>query len=208
MTEATLPTASIRLDDLDGRAAYRLLTSLVIPRPIAWVSTVSAEGAPNLAPYSFFNLVTGSPPTVMVSIGRRRTGEPKDTLVNVEATGEFVVNLADESLAGALNATSAAWEHGASEFEKAGLEATPSTDVAPPRVAGAPAALEGRVTQLVPIEGSTSTLLLGRVVRVHVREGLLAPDGLVDADRFAPIARLGRDEYATLGRLFRLTRPT
>lgn len=198
---------SQRLDELEGRAAYRILTSLVIPRPIAWVSTVSKKGAHNLAPYSFFNLVTGSPPTVMISVGSRRTGEPKDTLVNAQETGEFVVNLADETLADALNATSAPVEPGVSEFERAGLVTVPSTDVAPPRVAAAPAALECRVTQLVPVDGSSSTMILGRVLRVHVREDLLAPDGLVDAERFAAISRLGRDEYATLGTLFRLDRP-
>lgn len=207
MAEAAPAGPGVRLDDLDGRDAYRLLTSLIIPRPIAWVSTLSAAGVANLAPYSFFNLVAGRPPTVAVSVGSRGNGEPKDTLVNARETGEFVINLAHEPLARALNATSAPWAPGVSEFQEAGLAALPSTDVAPPRVAGAPAALEARVTQLVPIEGSTYTMILGRVLRVHIREDLLAPDGLVDAERFAPIARLGRDEYAALGPLFRLTRP-
>lgn len=208
MAEAQPDTAAIRLDALNAQAAYSLLTSLIIPRPIAWVSTVSPEGVPNLAPYSFFNLAAGAPPTVMISIGNRRTGEPKDTLKNATATGEFVVNLATESLAGALNDTSLDWQHGISEFKKAGTAMATSDLVRPPRVANAPVALECHLTQVVPVEGAPSTLMLGRVERVHVWQDLLAEDGLADAERFAPIARLGRNEYAALGTLFRLDRPT
>lgn len=193
--------------ELKGRDAYKLLTSALVPRPIAWVSTVSREGAPNLAPYSFFNAVASNPLTVMFSPGKKPDGTPKDSLKNAQETGEFVVNLADETLSGALNHTSGAWAHGVDEFAEAGLGAVPSSLVRPPRVGAAPVALECRVSQLVPVSDSSSTLVLGQVLMVHVRRDLLGPDGLIVADRYRPIARLGRDEYSTLGRVFSLARP-
>src|SRR5690606_5308984 len=206
--DAPPPTTSVALADLDGRTAYRLLTGLVAPRPIAWVSTLSPAGVPNLAPFSFFTLLTGRPPTVMFAAGDRPGGEAKDTLANALATGEFVVNLADRQLAEAVNATSAMVAPDVDEFALAGLATAPSVEVAPPRVAAAPAALEARVSQVVPVEGSPATMVLGHVLRVHVRTDLLAADGLVDAERFGPVARLGRDEYAALGEVFRLRRPS
>ncbi|MFA5552687.1 MAG: flavin reductase family protein [Trueperaceae bacterium] len=203
----TTATTSFAIADLHGRHAYRLLTSLVVPRPIAWISTLAADGTPNLAPFSFFNIVSGRPLMVMFSSGRRAPGEPKDSLANAVATGEFVVNLADEALAEQVNLTSATVGPNVNEFEAFGVRPAPSIDVKPPRVASAKAALEARVAQVIPIEGSTSTMVLGHVLRVHVSEDLLGPDGLADATRLAPIARLGRDEYATLGRVFSLARP-
>lgn len=200
-------TTSFVVADLPGREAYRLLNTLVIPRPIAWISTLSEEGVPNLAPFSFFTIITGRPLTIMFASGQRAPGEPKDTLGNAVATGEFVVNLTDRSLAEKMNLTSATVAPHVNEFERYGLEAAPSTDVAPPRVAAAPAALEARVSQVVPVEDSPSTMVLGRVLRVHVREGLLAEDGMADPEKHRPIARLGRDEYAALGEVFRLKRP-
>lgn len=192
---------------LGSPAAYRLLTSALIPRPIAWVSTLSQGGAPNLAPYSFFNAVASDPLTVMFSAGSRDDGAPKDSLRNAQETGEFVVNLADEALAEALNHTSGAWAHGADEFAEAGLEKAPSSLVAPPRVALAPVALECRVSQIVPVEGSRSTMVLGHVLAIQVRRDLLGDDSLIVAERYQPIARLGRSEYSTLGRVFSLARP-
>ncbi len=193
--------------DLGSGGAYKLLTTALVPRPIAWVSTVSAEGAPNLAPYSFFNAVASEPLTVMFAPGAKADGSPKDSLRNARDTGEFVVNLADEPLAAALNETSAAWAQGVDEFAQTGLEAAPSSLVRPPRVAAAPVALECRVSQLVAVAGSDSTLVLGQVLMVHVRRDLLGADNLIVAERYRPLARLGRDEYSTLGRVFSLARP-
>jgi flavin reductase (DIM6/NTAB) family NADH-FMN oxidoreductase RutF len=193
--------------ELKDRDAYKLLTSALVPRPIAWVSTVSRAGVPNLAPYSFFNAVASDPLTVMFSPGKKSDGSPKDSLKNAQETGAFVVNLADETLSEALNHTSGAWAHGVNEFAEAGLGAVPSSLVRPPRVGAAPVALECRVSQLVTVMGSSSTLVLGQVLMVHVRDGLLGPDGLIVAERYRPIARLGRDEYSTLGRVFSLSRP-
>ncbi len=193
--------------ELGSGDAYKLLTTALVPRPIAWVSTVSTQGAPNLAPYSFFNAVASDPLTVMFAPGAKTDGSPKDSLRNARETGEFVVNLADEPLAAALNETSAAWAHGVDEFAQAGLGAAPSSLVRPPRVAAAPVTLECRVSQLIPVTGSDSALVLGQVLVVHVRRDLLGTDGLIVAERYRPVARLGRDEYSTLGRVFSLARP-
>lgn len=171
------------------------------------MSTVSSRGVSNIAPYSFFNVVSGSPPVVMVSVDQRRDGVPKDSLVNATETGEFVVNLAGERNAESLNETSAEWEHGVSEFAEVGLPTLPAHDVKPLLVADAVAALECRVSRIIPVPDSTSTILLGSVLRVHVRDDLIADDGLPEAERLRPIARLGRNEYATLGRVFQLDRP-
>ncbi len=192
--------------DMPRRDASRLLLSIVAPRPIAWVSTLSAEGKPNLAPFSFFNAVASNPPVVMISIGQRK-GQSKDTLRNVQETGEFVLQLVNEALAEAMNLTSGEWEYGANEFELAKLETAPSWEVRPPRVAAAPVAMEARVSQIIPVEGAAATLVLGRIVRYHLREDLLRPNGLVDAAALQPIMRLGGEEYTTLGRVFEMARP-
>ena len=194
-------------NDLDPRDAYRLLISSVVPRPIAWVSTICADGSLNLAPFSFFNAIGGQPPTIMFSVSRR-AGDDKDTLRNVRETGEFVLHIVNEELAEKMNATSGDYAHGDSEFERAGLATAKSAVVAPPRVADAAIAMECRLTQLVPIGRGANTLVIGEVLRYHVRDGLLRDDYLVDATRLKPVARLGGEEYATLGTVFKMPRPS
>jgi flavin reductase (DIM6/NTAB) family NADH-FMN oxidoreductase RutF len=192
------------------RAPYHLLTSIAAPRPIAWVSTINAEGVPNLAPFSFYNAVAGFPPTIMFSVSYRVQQQPrvKDTLRNVQEVGEFVSHVVDETLVGAMILTSADWPTGKNEFEVAGLEAVPSIDVRPPRIAAAPVALECLVTQIVPVEGSTNVMVLGRVLRFHIRVDLLRSNGLVDTIRMKPITRLGGPiEYTKIGELFHLKIP-
>jgi len=192
------------------RAPYHLLTSIAAPRPIAWVSTVNSDGVPNLAPFSFYNAVAGFPPTIMFSVSYRVRKEPreKDTLRNVQQVGEFVSHVVDEKLAEAMILTAADFPPGMNEFEIAGLETVPSIDVRPPRIAAAPVALECRVTQIVPVEGATNVMVLGRVLRFHVREDLLRPNGLVDTMKMKPITRLGGSvEYAKIGELFHLEIP-
>lgn len=193
-------------NEMQPRDAYRLMLSVVAPRPIAWVSTIGADGTLNLAPFSFFNGVGGTPPTIMFSVGQRK-GKAKDTLRNVQETGEFVVNIVSEELAEAMNITSGEWEYGVNEFELASLETMPSIDVKPPRVALAPVAMEAKVTQIVPVVGTTSTMVLGRILRYHIREEMLRSNGLVDATLVRPITRLGGDEYSTIGRVFSMLRP-
>src|SRR5512135_3926070 len=118
--------------DLDPRAAYRLLISVVVPRPIGWTSTIGVDGSLNLAPFSFFNAVGGNPPTILISVGQRK-GDPKDTFRNIQDTGEFVVNIVNEELAHAMNETSGEWAYHIDEFERAHVTPLPSIDVKPPR---------------------------------------------------------------------------
>lgn len=191
---------------LGPRNLSRLLLSMVVPRPIGWASTSGMDGTLNLAPYSFFNAVQSNPPMVMLSIARRQ-GQLKDTLRNIEETGEFVVNIADESLAEAMMISSGEYEYGVNEIALAKLATTPSVVVAPPRVALAPAALEVKLTQLVPLSETGYTLVIGRVCYFHVRDDLLRTNGLVDAQLLRPLARLGGDEFATIGRVFEMVRP-
>ncbi len=197
---------SISPADLEPRAAYRLLISVVVPRPIGWASTIGTDGTLNLAPFSFFNAIGGAPLTVMISVGRRK-GNLKDTLRNAQETGEYVINIVNEELAAAMNETSGEWAYEVNEFDRAKLTPVPSIEVKPPRVAEAPIALECKVTQIVPVLDTTYTLILGRVLRFHIRSDLLRPNGLVDAMLLKPVARLGGDEYATIGRVFEMKRP-
>ena len=198
-------------ESMEARAPYHLLTSIAAPRPIAWVSTISADGAPNIAPFSFYNAVAGFPPTIMFSVSYRvRTKDKeKDTLHNVREVGEFVSHVVDEEMADAMIKTSADYPYGVNEFEIAALETLPSMDVKPPRVARAPVAMECRVTQIIPGEGASNVMILGEVVRFHIREDLYRSNGLVDTVRMKPITRLGGPvEYAKIGELFQLKIPS
>jgi flavin reductase (DIM6/NTAB) family NADH-FMN oxidoreductase RutF len=182
------------------------MLSIVAPRPIAWVSTLGVDGTINLAPFSFFNAVGGTPPTLMVSIGER-AGKPKDTLRNIQEMGEFVVHIANEELIEQLNKTSGDWAYGDNEFELAGLTQVPSTDVKPPRIAEAPVAMECKATQIVPVSDTHYTMVLGQVLRYHIRQDLLTPDNMVNALALGAVARLGGDEYTAIDRIFALSRP-
>ncbi|MBJ6122541.1 flavin reductase family protein [Sphingomonas mollis] len=192
-------------------AGHRLphdpLNAIVAPRPIGWISTVSATGKRNLAPYSFFNLFNYRPPL----IGFSSMGW-KDSVANAEATGEFVWNLATRDLAEAMNASSAATDD--DEFTLAGLEATPSRLVAPPRVAASPVAFECRLTQLIRLETKEGRaldqwLVIGEAVGIHIDAALLE-DGIYQTARARPISRGGgpADYFETReDALFRLRRP-
>lgn len=196
--------------EMPDPAPYHLLTSVVAPRPIAWVSTISAAGVPNLAPYSFYNAVAGFPPTIMFSVSyRRREPREKDTLRNIREVDEFVSHIVDDATANAMIQTAIEWESEISEFDKAQLETVPAIDVRPLRIASAPVAMECKVTQIVPVEGATNVMVLGRVLRFHVREDLYRSDlGLVDTVRMQPITRLGGAvEYTRIGELFHLEMP-
>ena len=196
--------------EMPDPAPYHLLTSIVAPRPIAWVSTISAEGVPNLAPYSFYNAVAGFPPTIMLSVSyRRREPKEKDTLRNVKATGEFVSHVVDETMAEAMLQTSIEFSYGVSEFDQVGLKSLPSINVSPPRIKNASVAMECKVTQIVPVKDTTNVMILGQVIRFHVRKDLYRPElGLVNTVAMQPITRLGGSkEYAKGGELFFLDLP-
>lgn len=198
---------SLEPDKMEHRAPYHLLCSIAAPRPIIWISTVSAEGVPNLAPFSFYNAVAGFPPTIMFSVSYRARMEPrtKDTLANVTEVGEFVAHVVTEEFARPMIKTSTDYPPTVNEFTAAGLDTVTSTDVKPLRIANAPVAMECKVTQIIPVEGSTNVMVLGRVLRFHVREDLLRSNGLVDTIKLKPITRLGGSvEYTKIGELFYL----
>jgi len=179
---------------------YPLLNSIVVPRPIAWVSTRSADGVGNLAPHSFFTVACVDPPLVSVtSVGA------KDTLRNVQETGEMVVSLANRPLLEQVNATSAPYDPDVDEAEAHGLEMAPSVHVSVPRVAASPASLEC-VLHAVHELGN-SWLILGRVVGIHVDDAVLK-DGHPEFDLMEPLSRLGRNEWGLPNEVIRIDRPT
>lgn len=188
---------------------YRMLTDIVTPRPIAWVTTIDRDERVNLAPFSFFNVFGANPPVVVFSPTRRRDGSKKDTLINVEATGEFVLNAAVAPLANQINLTSSELPHGQNEAELAGLALLPSTQVRPPRVAQSPVHLECRLRQIVPVgDGPMSAnLVIGEIVLMHIADGLLAANGRIDPRKLQTIARLGADWYCRTTDLFEMPRP-
>jgi flavin reductase (DIM6/NTAB) family NADH-FMN oxidoreductase RutF len=193
----------VRIDvdpgQIDALAFYRLLNSIVIPRPIAWISTRSAAGVDNLAPHSFFTVACTDPAIVQfTSVGH------KDSLANVEATREFVVNFSPEPLFEAINATSVNAPPDVSEFDVVGVMREPSLRVAPPRVADAPVAIECVLYDTLPL--GDCTVVLGRVVHVAIAEAAMR-DGRPAADLLRPLARLGGRQWSTLGELLEIERP-
>jgi flavin reductase (DIM6/NTAB) family NADH-FMN oxidoreductase RutF len=188
--------------------AHNPFKALVTPRPIGWISTVDARGRANLAPYSFFNAVADAPPMVMYASTGRKIGrdEGKDTLANIRATGEFVVNVVPRALADAMNVSSGALPPDVDEFARAGLARAASRVVAPPRVAAAPASLECRLWQVIDLPGQDNHMVLGEVVGVHIDAEVIVA-GKVDVTRFQPLARLGYRDYAAVESVFALDRP-
>ena len=181
-------------------------TALVVPRPIGWISTVGTDGVVNLAPYSFFNLVSSYPPFVLFSSADR-----KDSQRNAEETGEFVCSLASYELKDAMNASSAPYARGVSEPERLGLEMAPSRQVKPPRVARAPAALECRYFKTVELYSSDgkrnrSSVVIGEVVGIYIDDRVIV-DGIVDITRMRPVARLGYLDYCVVDEFFTMPRP-
>jgi flavin reductase (DIM6/NTAB) family NADH-FMN oxidoreductase RutF len=184
---------------MDSTSFYKLLTSVVVPRPIAWVSTIEPSTcSANLAPHSFFTVSSVTPPIVQFTSRGR-----KDSLRNVEATGEFVVNLAPEHLIEQINATGTDFPPGVSEFDEVGIAREPSRLVKPPRVAASPVALECRLHSTVLL--GDSTVVFGQVVHAAVSEAVLI-DGLPEIHRLRPLARLGKDEWGTLGEVLEIKR--
>jgi flavin reductase (DIM6/NTAB) family NADH-FMN oxidoreductase RutF len=188
---------------------YQTLVGVVTPRPIAWVTTVDAAGRVNLAPFSFFNAFGANPPVVVFSPTNRRDGSKKDTLLNVEATGEFVVHSSVASLAEKINATSKELAPGESEVEYVGLHTTPSVKVKPPRLVEAPVAMECRVRQVMPIGSGAiaANLVIGEVLVIHVSDVVLDGKGRVDPRKLRTVARLGGDFWCHTSDLFELKRP-
>jgi flavin reductase (DIM6/NTAB) family NADH-FMN oxidoreductase RutF len=188
---------------------YQALVGIVTPRPIAWVTTVDPAGRVNLAPFSFFNAFGANPPVVVFSPTNRRDGSKKDTLLNLEATGEFVVHAAVASLAEKINGTSKELPHGESEVDYAGLHTTPSVKVKPPRLVEAPVAMECNVRQIIPIGSGAiaANLVIGEVLLMHIADAVLDANGRVDPRKLKTVARLGQDYWCHTSDLFELKRP-
>lgn len=181
-------------ETLEVAKRYKLLVGLVVPRPIALVSSQGAGGVVNVAPFSFFNALGDDPPIVILSIENRDEGPPKDTARNILETREFVVNLVDEPIAAQMHACSEAFAPEVSELERVGFTAAPSHRVAPPRVAESPASLECRLHTHVPI--GPRHLLIGEVLWLHVRDGIVDPQTLrIVPDRYHPVGRFYANRY-------------
>jgi flavin reductase (DIM6/NTAB) family NADH-FMN oxidoreductase RutF len=186
------------------------INTLVAPRPIGWISTVSADGVPNLAPYSYFNAVSADPPVVVFAPNAKEDGGFKDSYRNLLEVPEFVVSIVSAPLAAAMNETSATFEYGIDEFAAVGIAAAASQGVRPPRVAAAPAALECRVFARLDLPagraGRRSQLVVGEVTGIWIDDAVIR-DGAVDQLALAQVARLGRNDYTTVERLFEMKRP-
>ena len=195
------------LEGIHADRAYPILASLVVPRPIAWVTTLDENGVVNAAPFSFFNVLGADPPIVGFCPGDRDDGTPKDSALNVRAMHEFVVNLVDESVAEAMNRTAATLPHGVSELEAAGLHTVASSSVKPPRIAESPASLECREWGTLQIGGNR--LIIGLVTRVHVRDELIDPEKLrIRSEGFAAIGRMASPHwYCRTRDRFEMIRP-
>lgn len=190
----TVPAAG-----LDTNTAYRLLCGAVVPRPIAWITSIDAKGLVNAAPFSSFNYVAHSPPMLAVNIGRR-PGGPKDTARNIERSREFVVNVATAHNMEQMHLTSAEFAPDESETKALDLALLPSTEVKPPRIAISPVQMECRLQHVLQL-GRLNTLYIGEVVAFHLSTAVY--DGRsIDSTRLQPVARLGGPWYATLGELF------
>jgi len=184
--------------------------SCIIPRPIGWISTLSADGIANLAPYSFFNGLTDDPPMVMFASGARSVDAPKDSIFNAEQTGEFVCSMVSYELRDVMNETSAAYDPDVDEAALLGIEMEPSELVKPMRVKAAPVHLECKYFDTVHLpnssKGMSNSICIGTVVGVHIRDEVLK-DGLIDVEKIRPVARLGYMDYTSVDSVFTILRP-
>ena len=199
----------LTLSELSAAKKYHLLSSLVVPRPIAWVTTLNENGSVNAAPFSYFNLMGENPPLVVLGIGRRSDGSAKDTVRNLHRSREFVINIVTEANAEAMNLCGTDFPEGISEVEALGLATEPSTLVNPPRLAAAPAHLEGRELQTLLIGGNQ--VIMGELLAVHIRDEFIDAKTLrVQTGKMGIIGRLqgGGGGYTRTRDHFELKRPT
>ena len=194
---------------LETKEMYKLLIGCIVPRPIAFVSTLDSQGRVNLAPFSFFNGVSSNPPCVAVSVSRKPTGEKKDTLINIEETKQFVVNSANDWLIEPLVHCGAAYPYGVSELTEVGLTALASIKVKPPRIKESTIHMECELYKLVAIgEGGpgSSTLIIGKIILMHIYSQAYS-NGKILLEQLKPVARLGGYSYAHIGDLYNIPVP-
>ena len=192
----------VDLDGADADSVYRFLTEVVVPRPIAWVTSTDADGLVNVAPFSCFTFLTSKPPLVGISIGSRDGGD-KDTLRNIRARGEYVVNVPSVEVAALVAASAEAFPAGVSEAQALGIPLAPSRELAVPRIRDIGVALECRLHRLVDLEDEQRhCFVVGRIVSASVRRAIVTPAG-IDSAVWKPLARLGRGQFAATGAPFR-----
>ncbi len=192
-------------EKLNRRESHKLLLSIIVPRPIAFISTVSKVGVFNAAPFSFFCGISSSPPLLAVSISKRR-GEKKDTLRNIEQTRDFAINIVTEEIAEKMNEASGDYPPEISEFEVVGLTPVSSELIASPRIKESPVSMECRLFDRIRIGETDNTLIIGEVLLFHIEEAIFA-EGEVDARKLFPIGRLGKDTYCRIRDIFKMIRP-
>ena len=194
--------------DLDGREIHELMVGCVVPRPIAFVSTIGEDGVYNVAPFSFFTLLSMHPTVVGFAIGRKRGGSKKDTLVNIEFSRDYVINVVSEAIAPAMNQASGDYPSHVDEFKEAGLTPVASDVVKAPRVAESPIQIECRLMQIMEfgVFPRIHNFIVGEVLAVHVQDDLIV-DGVIKSDRLKAVGRLGEDLYCRTGDLFEMKRP-
>ena len=192
------------------KSIYKILIGSVVPRPIGWISTTNDEGRPNLAPFSFFNVVCANPPTVLFCpMIRSIDSQPKDTLQNIKETGEFVVNIVSGELAQKMNLTSIEAPADVNEFEYAGLTPSQSSKVNPPRVLESPIHFECKLKQIIEIgtEPGSGSIIIGTVVHIHIDERVLIGEDKIDLAKLTPIGRLAGNSYVRVTDIFDIERP-
>lgn len=194
----------------DAGLSFNPLKAIVSPRPIGWISSKGADGSINLAPYSFFNAISENPAMVIFSAESADADHRKDSLRNIEETGEFVVNIVGQAQFDAMNISSQSFDYGDNEFLHAGLDMVDSGTVSPPRVGNVPAALECRLFQTIPLprneDGRGYVLVMGTVTGIYVDDAVVV-DGKVDYTAYTPISRLGYRDYGRVTDIFQVARP-
>jgi flavin reductase (DIM6/NTAB) family NADH-FMN oxidoreductase RutF len=200
----------VRIDPatLSPDAAYGWLAATIVPRPIAWVSTLNLDESTNLAPFSFFTGAGADPPMCIISVSRHGTGVKKDTWRNIERSGEYVIHVVPERLADEMNQTAKVFPYGVDEMVAVGLTKTPSERVAPPRIAEAPVAMECRLHQIVEVgrADNSSAIIIGEILLWHVSEDVLV-DGRIDMGKLDAVGRMGGPHYTRTRDRFSLQRP-
>jgi len=192
----------IASETLSRERRYHLMCSCIVPRPIAWVGTVNEDGSYNLAPYSYFNGVSATPPIISIGIGSAHEKNEKDTLRNARRTGELTVNIPALDQADLVEASSESLPYGEDEFKQCGLTPRPGQAVSAPLVAEAGVSFECAVYDIIPIRDSGNTLLLAEIKILHIFDSILDDNGYVDPKQFNSLVRMGSGQYASIGKVF------
>ncbi len=197
----------INVKDLEPSMIYKMMISSIVPRPIAWVSTISKEGILNIAPFSYYAGISSVPPLVMISIGKKETKEKKDTWQNIEETGEFVINIVTKELVDKMNITSLPFEKEIDEFEKAGLTPIDSDFIKAPRIKESPVNIECRKFEIIEI--GKMGMVLGEILKFHIKDDLINEKGYIDTTKLEIVGRLGGVNYCLITKenTFQLKKP-